>query len=268
MKSKGLAVLAVFLIALFLVIVVIDYDNTPLATLLAPAIPNQTYDPTIPTPDQKVVCIVFDDGWKSQLDAIPVLQNYGFKATFAVATSYTSYPAYMDWKDIRCIAAQGMDIASHTDTHIDLSKVSYNTLYGELSKSQATLRARGYPANIFVYPYGGASDNETVREAVAQFYLVARGTTEGQCNLTTCDRYNLQSFDVFHEVSIQNFADYVKGTTGTNVTILYYHKISGGTQDTEVSLATFQAQMQYLHDNGYTTQTLSGLFLKKAPVTQ
>ncbi len=266
MKHKGLAALACFFIALFLVIVVVDYDNTPFATLLAPTIPNQTYSPTVPAPNQKVVCIVFDDGWKNQLNALPILKQYDFIATFAIVTAYTAYPDYMDWKDIRTLAAQGMDIASHTDTHIDLSKVSYNRLYGELSKSQAILRSRGYPANVFVYPYGGASDNSTVQAAVAQFYLAARGTMEGQCNLTTCDRYNLKSYDIYHDVDLQDYAGIVNGTGGSNVTILYYHKISGGTEDTEVSAATFQQQMQYLHDNGFTTQTLSGLLLKTVSV--
>ncbi len=240
----------------------IDYDNTPLATLFAPPIPSQTYEPTMPPSGQKVVCIVFDDGWKSQLDAVPILQGYGFSATFAVVTSYTSYPQYMDWKDIRSLASEGMDIASHTDTHPDLNHVDNTALYNELSRSQQILRSRGYPANILVYPYGGAADNQTVRDAVAQYYLAARGTVEGKCNVTSCDRYSLQSYDVYHDVSMEDFTGYLNGTGGSVVTILYYHKISDENEDTAVSPETFQAQMQYLKDNGYTTETLSQLLLK------
>jgi hypothetical protein len=115
-----------------------------------------------------------------------------------------------------------------------------------------------------VYPYGDAAGNQTVRDAVAQYYLVARGTVEGKCNLTSYDRYNLQSYDVYHDVSMQDFAGFLNGSGGSTVTILYYHKISDANEDTAVSLATFQAQMQYLKDNGYTTETLSQLFLKTA----
>jgi peptidoglycan/xylan/chitin deacetylase (PgdA/CDA1 family) len=245
-------------------LIVLDYDNTPLATIFAPAPSKQIYQPTVPSVDQKVVCIVFDDGWKNQLDALPILQSYDFKATFAIVTSYTTYPDYMSWKDLRTLSSADMDIASHTDTHLDLGKTSTQTLYVELSKSQAILRSRGYSANVFVYPYGESAENQTVQEAVAQFYLVARGTVEGKCNLASFDRYNLQSYDVYHDVTMGDYAAYLEGTGGANVTILYYHKIADGQEDTAVSRDAFQAQMQYLHYNDYTIKPLSDLFLVPA----
>jgi peptidoglycan/xylan/chitin deacetylase (PgdA/CDA1 family) len=76
-----------------MVTIVVDYDNTPLATLFAPAIPIQIYQPTLPAADQKVVCIVFDDGWKNQLEALPILQSYGYKATFAIVTATQATPS-------------------------------------------------------------------------------------------------------------------------------------------------------------------------------
>ncbi len=262
MKGKGVIVLAAVIIMLFCVVIALDYDETPLATLFAPPIPNQSYQPTVPSQIDRAVCIVFDDGWKSQLDAVPILNSFGFKATFAIVTSYTNYPEYMSWKDIRGLAENGMDIASHTSTHKDLAATDWATLYTELAQSQQTLRSRGYPANIFIYPYGGAADNQTVKDQVAKYYLLARGTVEGKCNLTSLDRYNLQAYDVYHDVSMEDFTAYLNDTGGADITILYYHKISGGNEDTAVSQQTFQMQMQYLKDNGYTVKTLSEIFLK------
>ncbi len=57
----------------------------------------------------------------------------------------------------------------------------------------------------------------------------------------------------------------LEGTGGTNVTILYYHKIADGDEETAVSKETFRVQMQYLADNGYSVWTLGELFLKPAP---
>ncbi len=38
--------------------------------------------------DRKV-CIFFDDGWKNQYDvALPILKEFGFKATFSIITDY------------------------------------------------------------------------------------------------------------------------------------------------------------------------------------
>lgn len=253
------------LVLFFTDLVALDYDNTPLATLFASAVPRQIYQPTIPSADQKVVCIVFDDGWKSQLDAVPILESFGYKATFAIVTGYTNYPDYMDWREIRSLASKGMDIASHTDTHADLNNVNSDALFGELSKSQAVLRSRGYPANVLVYPYGDSANNQTVQDAVSQFYLVARGTVEGKCNLSSYNRFNLQAYDVYYDVSLEDYAAYLEGTGGENIAILYYHKIGPQSEDTAVSREVFQAQVQYLHDNGYSVRTLSQLFLKDAP---
>jgi len=57
-----------------------------------PTYPREIYSPTLPSENQKVVCIVFDDGWKSQLKALPILDSFGLKATFAIVTSYTDHP--------------------------------------------------------------------------------------------------------------------------------------------------------------------------------
>jgi hypothetical protein len=124
---------------------------------------------------------------------------------------------------------------------------------------------KGYAANILVYPYGAGSDNATVQAVASQYYLAARGTTVGKCNMASFDRYNINAYDVYHAVDMEDFAAYLNGTGGSNVTVLYYHKISASNEETTVSPETFQAQMQYLKDNGYTVKSLSELLLKEAP---
>ena len=212
-----------------------------------------------------MVCIVFDDGWKSQLNAAPILERFNFHATFALVTSYVGCPDYMSWSEVASLAKKGHDIESHTVSHMNLSRVSEAALKAELSNSQQALRLKGYAANILVYPYGAGSDNATVQAVAAQYYLAARGTTEGKCNMTSFDRYNINAYDVYHDGDMEDFAAYLNGTGGSNVTVLYYHKISGANEETSVSPETFQAQMQFLQDNGYTVKTLSELLLKEAP---
>lgn len=128
-----------------------------------PPQPHQIYQPTVPTADQKVVCIVFDDDWKSQLEALPILQRYGYKTTFAIVTGYAGYPEYMSWKDIRHLASMGMEIASHTHTHIDLGKASAKALHDELSKNRAILRSRGMPPTCLFTPIAKAAKTTPYR---------------------------------------------------------------------------------------------------------
>ncbi len=262
MKNKGTVVLLVALILFSAITTLIAVYPA----LFAPPYPKQVYQPTMPAVEEKVVCIFFDDGWKSQLNAAPILERYNFHATFALVTSYVGCPDYISWSEVAGLAKKGHDIESHTVSHLNLSRVSEETLKAEIANSQQALRLKGYAANILVYPYGAGSDNATVQAVAAQYYLAARGTTEGKCNLTSFDRYNINAYDVYHDVDMEDFAVYLNGTGGSNVTVLYYHKISVSNEETAVSPETFQAQMQYLKDNGYTVKTLSQLLLKEVSI--
>lgn len=235
------------------------------SAISSPPIPTLIYQPTIPTADQKVVCIVFDDGWKNQLEAIPILQSYNYTATFGIITQYVGYSAYMNWQDINTIAQKGMDIASHSNTHQNLSAVDNTNLHSELANSQKTLRSKGYPADVFIYPYGEAADNQTVKEAVAKYYLTARNTEDSKCDITNTDRYSLNAYGIYNYTTMQDFASYLNCTKGSTITILFYHKIGNEKEDISITLETFQAQMQYLKTNGYTVTNISQLFLKEAP---
>jgi hypothetical protein len=82
------------------------------------------------------------------------------------------------------------------------------------------------------------------------------------------DRYNLKAYGVYNDTSLADFASYLNGTQGSNVTILFYHQISDEIDYTAVTQASFQTQMQYLKDNGYTVESLSQLFLKPLPTNQ
>jgi peptidoglycan/xylan/chitin deacetylase (PgdA/CDA1 family) len=66
----------------------------------------------------KIVAIHFDDGWKSALQAIPILNQYGFKASFwIIAGKGIGWP-HMDWDEVHALAENSnFDIFSHTMTH-------------------------------------------------------------------------------------------------------------------------------------------------------
>jgi len=69
-------------------------------------------------PGARIVAIHFDDGWKSAQLALPVLERYGFKATFwIIAGKGIGWP-HMDWEEIQAIGRQPRyDIYSHSMTH-------------------------------------------------------------------------------------------------------------------------------------------------------
>jgi peptidoglycan/xylan/chitin deacetylase (PgdA/CDA1 family) len=230
-----------------------------------PVYPPEIYSPKTPSENQKVACIVFDDGWASQLEAIPILDNFGFKATFAIVTSYVGRTYYMAWDQIATLAKNGHDIESHSCDHISLNSLSNESLFYQVTQSQQGLRSKGYAANIFVYPFGDGSNNGTVRNVVSEYYLLARATSKGSFNIASVERYSVNAFGITNTTSIQQFESYLNSTKGDVCTILYYHRIGDGSVNTMVTKDQFQTQMQYLKDNNYTIKTMDQLFLKPAP---
>lgn len=69
---------------------------------------------------EKIVAIQFDDGWKSQQEALPILQKYGFKATFWIIAGESDVAGSpdMNWNEITALTkSPDFRIYSHTMTH-------------------------------------------------------------------------------------------------------------------------------------------------------
>lgn len=264
--NKTLTVLLSVLLATILASCAIIYlTQTGTSQPDQPAYLKEIYSPAIPPENQKVICMVFDDGWASQLEATPILDSFGFKATFAIVTSYVGRTYYMTWNQIDTLAKNGYDIESHSCDHLSLNRLNNESLYYQVAESQQILRSKGYSANIFVYPFGDGSDNSTVRNTVSQCYLVARATNKGTFNISSVDNYAVDAFGITNTTSTQQFESYLNSTKGAVCTILYYHRIGDGSVNTMVTKEQFQKQMQYLKDNNYTILTMNQLFLKPAP---
>jgi len=95
------------------------------------AMPNITYSQSFPsvsyssstytTNNNKVVILTFDDGYKSQYtNAKPILDKYGFKATFYITCNHVGngeelvHPnARIGWENITALYNEGHDIGSH-----------------------------------------------------------------------------------------------------------------------------------------------------------
>jgi peptidoglycan/xylan/chitin deacetylase (PgdA/CDA1 family) len=64
------------------------------------------------------VALTFEDGWKSALNAVPVLERLGFKASFWIITGNGIGGDYLGWADIEKLAANPrFEIYSHTVSH-------------------------------------------------------------------------------------------------------------------------------------------------------
>jgi peptidoglycan/xylan/chitin deacetylase (PgdA/CDA1 family) len=102
--------------------------------------------------NNKVIMLGFDDGLKGQITfAKPILDKYGFKASFFVVCDYVNSGGIrrMNWQDIAELQKDGMDIESHTMTHTDLNGLKQDRLDYEVGDSKQCLASHGYNSTIF-----------------------------------------------------------------------------------------------------------------------
>jgi peptidoglycan/xylan/chitin deacetylase (PgdA/CDA1 family) len=129
--------------------------------------------------NDKVVILTFDDNRKGDFTyAKPILDKYGFKATFFIICNETTDKGAMNWQDIAAMHNDGMDIESHTMTHPNLDNLSQSQLDFEIGGSKQCLANHGYHATTFAYPYNAGSKNATVVNTVAKYYDMARSGSE------------------------------------------------------------------------------------------
>ena len=240
----------------------------------------------------KVVILSFDDNRIGDFTyAKPILDKYGFKATFFVICGKTTDSGAMNWQDIAAMQKDGMDIESHTMTHAHLNTLNQNQLNYEIGGSKQCLASHGYNATIFAYPYNEGSDNPVVVNTVARYYDIARSGTDPlmfldckgfvkhppqtDCRtytpdgkLTYANRYAIRSlsFDILEiKDSFNNatmFSDFVKTVNSQNnynqggkinaVPLITFHNVALTTNKPYYTNAgMFDKFMKYLHDNGF-----------------
>lgn len=124
---------------------------------------------------ERAVGLTFDDGYADFPDnALPILDRYGFTATVFVVTGRLDGRANWDgargapllrWKDVRTLAASGIEFGSHGRTHVRLDTVSEDRLRQEVAGSKRDLEAKiAASVRWFSHPYG--ISNEEVRRAI------------------------------------------------------------------------------------------------------
>jgi peptidoglycan/xylan/chitin deacetylase (PgdA/CDA1 family) len=128
-----------------------------------------------------LVGITFDDGYSNLVEAaLPALLRHGFTATMFIVSGllgatnkWDEGPAWPVWplmsaEQVRELAAAGMEIGSHSITHLRLAGADADQLKAEVNDSRASLSDLiGAEIRGFAYPYGSmdAAAGQAVRDA-------------------------------------------------------------------------------------------------------
>jgi len=163
----------------------------------------------------KVVGLTFDDGYKNNLTgALPILKKYGFSATCYVVSQNIGGINHwdidkdipenpmMDKNEIQQWIDAGMEIGSHTQNHVFLSKIDQKDTITEIKHSKHDLE-KMFEVSIehFCYPYGDYNDSiiSITKEAGYQTATtVNRGISNINDNLLTLPRIPITHHTLAH----------------------------------------------------------------------
>ena len=157
----------------------------------------------------------FDDGFKNVVtNALPVLREHGVPAAFFVPTAIisapaeqvekycratTNYPSVIEiatWDDLEKACAAGLEIGSHTRTHVRLSEVSRSkaAIEDEIFGSKADLERRlGRDCNYISWPYGRTTDADaqSLQTVEKAGYRACFGAFRGRVIPKITDRFRI-----------------------------------------------------------------------------
>jgi peptidoglycan/xylan/chitin deacetylase (PgdA/CDA1 family) len=212
-----------------------------------------------------LISLTFDDGWEENLStALPVLDQYGYKATQYYATMYIDSDYAK--QQIKAVADKGHEIGSHSVTHPFLTQVSPTVLNSELATSKQLLESIVGAGKItsFATPYGDS--NHTVTQAIKNYYQSNRNTNEGWNTKDNFDVYNLRVQNMTNTTTLTEFTSWVqKAQQDKTWLIIVYHRIGANPTQYEATLDNFKAQMTVVSQSGITVKPISSAIAEIIP---
>lgn len=131
-------------------------------------------------PPHPVVLTFDDDSAGHYRTVFPLLAAHGFTAVFFIDTVGVGKPGRLTWDQLREMQAAGMQIGSHTETHVDLPGIGGRRLAAETTGARTRLEKElGVPVADFSYP-SGHYDKQTLRAVAGAGYRDAVTTHHGR----------------------------------------------------------------------------------------
>jgi peptidoglycan/xylan/chitin deacetylase (PgdA/CDA1 family) len=154
----------------------------------------------------KPVIITLDDGYRDLYTAAyPVLKEHHFKAVAYIISGFVGGPESVTREQVLEMEANRIEMASHTVSHPDLTKLSAEELHRQLQDSKLALEALlGHAVLDFCYPAGQV--NPTVLQAVQAAGYETATTTSAGTQHSASDRYLWSRVRVGGGESLAQFA--------------------------------------------------------------
>jgi peptidoglycan/xylan/chitin deacetylase (PgdA/CDA1 family) len=183
-------------------------------------------------PDRPVV-ITFDDGFADfYLEALPILEQYGFLATLYVTTAFVNGTSLwlkregeterqmLKWDQLREISARGIECGAHSHTHPQLDILPQDMVQEEIMQSKRVLEHHlDREVLSFSYPFGYYTP--TIRRQVQEIGYTSACAVKHTMSSKMTDPFALARLMVRANTSVDAFAALLAGRSSSIVTTMY-----------------------------------------------
>lgn len=216
-------------------------------------------------PDRLIV-LSFDDSNRSDMTIVaPILEKYGFGATFYVTRGLgaeTDREHFLSWEEVRQLEQRGFEIGNHTKSHPNVAKLDRNAFRAEVQFIQDRCSAHEIePPVTFCYP--GFSHSLSAVEVLQEenFLFARRGVSPEYRDGGNGGRGPAYDPEVDHPLLIpttgyagpdwdmRDLEWTVDQACNGRITVLVFHGVPGPLHPwVHTDPKDFEGYMQYLHD--------------------
>jgi len=141
---------------------------------------------------RKTVVLTFDDAFDDFYEnALAILKKYEFPATVFTPSDLMDERGQMTFIQLKALVDNGIDIGSHTRTHVYLPQLSPHQQKNQITESKRILEEKlGISVNHFAYPVGGFSNK--IKAFVKEAGYMSASTTNRGFDRSNKDIYELK----------------------------------------------------------------------------
>jgi peptidoglycan/xylan/chitin deacetylase (PgdA/CDA1 family) len=214
---------------------------------------------------EKIVVLTFDDSVVSHATYVaPLLQKYGFGATFFITEGFeflVDKKHYMTWEQIAALNKEGFEIGNHTRKHTGVGKQTLEQLTADVEHIENRCREHGIsrPTN-FCYP-GYQTSDAAVKVLRDRGYRFARAGGARAYDPATDEPLLMpQAFDGKPASTLEQFKKAVAMAGEGKIAVMTFHGVPDIKHPwVNTDPEKFEAYLKHLKDEGCTVISLRDL---------
>lgn len=163
----------------------------------------------------KLACITVDDGYKSfERGAMPLLREFGYKATLFINTETVGAGDYLSWADLQKLAAEGIEIGNHSHAHpcfLNTPEKDRKAVFvQDVQRAQHLFKEKlGIQPIIFAHPYG--EFDQIMETSLREMGFMAAAAQNSGVFCESSNMYGIPRFPMAgNYASKRDFAEKVK----------------------------------------------------------